>query len=72
MRNFFNLPQAGFGAKGKPWSPRTGGRVGDDPYHGLHVNDPDGVYVQSLFKDEGSNPIPRAMDPWELGFERSC
>ena len=25
---------------------QRGGRVGDDPYHGLHVNDPDGVYVQ--------------------------
>jgi hypothetical protein len=24
MRNFFNLPQAGFGAKGKRWSPRIG------------------------------------------------
>ncbi len=23
-----------------------GARVGDDPYHGLHVNDPDGIYVQ--------------------------
>src|SRR5262245_42887867 len=23
-----------------------GGRVGDDPDHGLHVNDPDGIYVQ--------------------------
>jgi hypothetical protein len=25
---------------------QRGGRVGDDPYHGLHVNDPDGIYVQ--------------------------
>jgi len=25
---------------------KRGGRVRDDPYHGLHVNDPDGVYVQ--------------------------
>src|SRR5262245_13105987 len=24
MRNFFNLPQAGFGTKGKRWSPRIG------------------------------------------------
>ena len=23
-----------------------GVRVGDDPYHGLHINDPDGIYVQ--------------------------
>src|SRR5712691_3274856 len=28
MRNFFNLPQAGFGAKGKRWSPRTGVSTG--------------------------------------------
>jgi len=25
---------------------QRGGRVGDDPYHGLHVTDPDGIYVQ--------------------------
>ena len=25
---------------------QRGARVGDDPYHGLHVNDPDGIYVQ--------------------------
>src|SRR2546429_9948676 len=28
MRNFFNLPQAGFGAKGKRWSPRIGVSTG--------------------------------------------
>src|SRR5260370_37098896 len=28
MRNFFNLPQAGFGAKGKRWSPRKGVSTG--------------------------------------------
>jgi catechol 2,3-dioxygenase-like lactoylglutathione lyase family enzyme len=25
---------------------QRGARVGDDPYHGLHTNDPDGNYVQ--------------------------
>ena len=25
---------------------QRGARVGDDPYHGLHVKDPDGIYVQ--------------------------
>lgn len=25
---------------------QRGGHVGDDPYHGLYVNDPDGIYVQ--------------------------